>query len=155
MDIGEYARETVIINDTVCHFLLYATCGLAEPFLNMPEEKQLGTIPDAPVLTDAGNTQVALTVDAQTNIVPSKQPGGLQAYPMTDAVQQLSDSGVLRNQGVTTLLAVLCKLRETDLNDAKAERESLENETNTWYHKWRGSVDNLNVPSGLNVPIPI
>jgi len=48
--------------------------------------------------------------------------GGLQQYPVADAVRIAAETGLIRNQGAKLLLQSLVQLREVDLADARKER---------------------------------
>jgi hypothetical protein len=60
----------------------------------------------------------------EVSIVTDENTGGLQQYPVSDAIRVAAESGLIRNQAAKFFLQPLVRLREVDLADARKERQS-------------------------------
>lgn len=97
----------------------------------MVEGSQQTAIPAAPALSNKSEEQTLASSDASQKLVLlNKSQMGLEQYPMTVAMQQAADTGIFRNQGAQVFLKALCQLRETDLKDARIERQTALDDAN-------------------------
>ena len=91
----------------------------------MDIEQQKELVPAILSPPEKGEAQEVGRADVALKLAKfDKSESGLEEYPMTEAIQQALDSGIIRNQGIKYFLPALCQLRETDLRDARAERKS-------------------------------
>lgn len=104
---------------------------------SMAAELQKEMIPPAPPPPENGEKQKVAPAEATLELIkaPGSQ-GSIEQYPMTEALQSALDAGMLRNPAARLFLQTLSQLRETDLKDAREEREMAQAEVNTLREKY-------------------
>jgi len=64
----------------------------------------------------------------EVSVTTDTPAGGIQQYPVADAVRAAGEAGLIRNQGAKIFLQSLVQLREADLADARQERREARND---------------------------
>jgi hypothetical protein len=86
------------------------------------QNNPLNPPPPPPIPTSGVVQEVGAPIEL--SLISESKTGGLEQYPMTDAIRWAGELGMFRNQGLKVFLQTLCHLRETDLKDARVERKA-------------------------------